>query len=187
MRRPYWDRRAPFRGPFGLVIALLVIGVVALAAAFLQPQGKPVTGRPDVVDGDTLRFGSLRVRLLAIDAPELDQSCTDANGTEWACGVKARAFVVGLVRNRTATCARAGRDRYGRALAKCEVDGTDIGRAIVEAGWAVAEADYAAFAAGARIAKRGIWEGQFDDPAEWRRNHGNERSGLWEWIRAWFQ
>lgn len=187
MRRPVWGRTRPFRGFAGTIAALVAVAVIAVAAGWLGPQGKPISGHPYVIDGDTLRFGSSRVRLLGIDAPELDQTCTDAAGAAYACGSAARAFLVGLIGDRTATCDHSGRDRYGRTLAKCSAAGGDLGDAIAGAGWAVAEADYSFAALGARAARRGIWQGSFEDPADWRRDHGTGVPGFWEWIRSWFQ
>lgn len=71
---------------------------------------------PYVVDGDTIRCGSERVRLLGIDAPELHgcpryRHCV--NGDPVASRLSLRQAVVsGPVRYRTIK-----RDRYGRAIA----------------------------------------------------------------------
>jgi endonuclease YncB( thermonuclease family) len=187
MRRAAWDRRRPFRGVFGVVLTLALIAVVAVAATLLQGGGQPFGGRADVVDGDTLRFGAQRVRLTGLDAPELDQTCRDAAGEGYACGAAAKAFLVGFIGGRQVDCLRSGHDRYGRALAKCSVASSDLGNAVVGAGWAVAEADYLFAVGEARLEKRGIWQGGFDAPADWRRTHGAAEPGPWDWIRAWFQ
>lgn len=187
MRRPVWGRNRPFPGIAGTIVALAAIALVAVLAGWLGPQGKPLVGPPEMVDGDTLRFGATRVRLTGIDAPELGQQCSDASGKDYACGVAAKQFVVDFIGTAETSCARSGRDRYGRVLASCTADGRDLGRAIADAGWAVAELDYAFAALAARAAHRGIWQGAFEDPAAWRRDHGTSESGLWDWIRAWFQ
>ena len=182
-----WNRRRVFRSPLGIVSALAVIAAIAVLAALLQPPMFQLIGRAEAVDGDTLRLGDVRVRLIGLDAPELDQTCTDAAGASWPCGRQARGFVAGLTEGQPVTCRPKGRDRYHRVLARCSVSGGDLGASIVGAGWAVAEIDYALVEAGARAARRGIWAGAFESPANWRRDRGQEPSGLWEWIRAWFQ
>jgi endonuclease YncB( thermonuclease family) len=169
------------------VAALLAAAAIAVLASWLGAGGKPLSGHPEIVDGDTLRFGSARVRLTGIDAPELDQTCADASGQEYACGMEAKRFVADLIGGQETSCSRSGRDRYGRVLASCSAGGRDLGNAIAEAGWAVTEVDYAFAALAARAAHRGIWQGPFEDPAAWRRDHGTSEPGLWEWIRAWFQ
>jgi endonuclease YncB( thermonuclease family) len=187
MRRRVWGGNRPFPGIAGTLAALVAIAVIALLAGWLAPQGKPLSGHPEIVDGDTLRFGSTRVRLTGIDAPELDQTCTDANGADYACGAEAKRFVVDFIGGDETSCARSGRDRYGRVLASCSTGGRDLGRAIADAGWAVAELDYAFAALPARAARRGIWQGPFEDPAAWRRDHGTSEPGWWEWIGSLFQ
>ncbi len=49
-----------------LVAALLLIPVTALAE---------ITGKPRIIDGDTIEIGGARIRLHGIDAPEAGQSC----------------------------------------------------------------------------------------------------------------
>lgn len=187
MRRPVWGRQRPLRGYAGTVIVLAAIAALALVATWLAPAGQPISGHATVVDGDTLRFGPTRVRLTGIDAPELDQTCLDASGAAYACGAEAKSFLAGLVGGGETVCTRSGHDRYGRVLASCSADAGDLGNAIASAGWAVAEVDYAVPALAARAARRGIWQGKFEDPAAWRRDHGAPEPGLWDWIRAWFQ
>jgi endonuclease YncB( thermonuclease family) len=169
----------------GIGAALAVIGVVWALASLFAPPGEPLVGRAAVVDGDTLRLGATRIRLLGLDAPELDQTCTDASGSDWACGRQARAFVAGLLDQSPVTCLPAGHDRYRRVLAHCRIGDTDLGGAIVAAGWAVAEVEYAAASAAARAAGRGIWASRFESPADWRRTHGE--GSLWDWLRGWFE
>lgn len=69
-----------------------------------------------VVDGDTLRCGQERVRLLGIDAPEMGpcqpagRRCAPGSGPASTASLK--AALVGPLRIR-----RVGQDRYGRTLA----------------------------------------------------------------------
>jgi endonuclease YncB( thermonuclease family) len=166
-------------------VALLLLAIGAAIGWFSSPPA-PLSGKAFVVDGDTLRIGGARVRLNGIDAPELDQTCTDANNGAWRCGDEARNFLAGLAAGRDASCIRTGRDRYHRWLATCSVGGADLGGAIVAAGWAVADLGYAAEESEAEKQRRGIWSGTFMAPSEWRRTHGDE-PGIWDWIRSWFQ
>ena len=48
-------------------------------------QGRVLSGRPRVVDGDSLEFDGERIRLFGIDAPESAQTCR-ASGSRWRCG-----------------------------------------------------------------------------------------------------
>jgi endonuclease YncB( thermonuclease family) len=166
-----------------VAVAVLAIGLLWW---WQSGPGTPLSGRAFVIDGDTLRVGSTRVRLTGLDAPELGQDCTDAGGKSWPCGERAKDFLAGLADRENALCASNGRDRYGRTLATCRVGGTDLGSEIVRAGWAVADMAYFGEHAEAQSNKRGIWSGSFVAPAEWRRSHNGEPT-LWDWIRSWFQ
>ncbi|HEY9010963.1 MAG TPA: thermonuclease family protein [Devosia sp.] len=153
---------------------LTAIGTIALLfaavwlAARLDPLPPRFTGMAIAADGDSLRLGNDRVRLLGIDAPELDQTCWRAEGSEWPCGREARAELARLVAGREADCQPAGTDKYGRTLARCSVAGDDLGAAMVRAGLALATEGYVLEATAARTERRGLWQGRFVDPKTWR-------------------
>jgi endonuclease YncB( thermonuclease family) len=182
MRQTPWSRRRSPRNPMGAVLTLLAIAALAAVAALLWPEPATLSGRANAVDGDTLRISDARIRLLGLDAVELDQMCSDAAGADWPCGREARSFLASLVEGKTTTCAADGRDRYRRVLAHCRVANADLGEQLVRAGWALADLEYGLGLAEARLAGRGIWSGRFDDPAEWRRNHGAEAMDFWTWL-----
>ena len=182
-----WGARRRFRPLSAFVIGLLVLVPVGIGYTRLQPAGPSLSGRAEAVDGDTLRLGSARVRLMGLDAPELDQTCTRSDGSEWPCGREAKTALAGHLRGGPIECARYGRDIYGRTLARCSLDDNDLAADLVRAGWAVSNDTYAAEAAQARSEHLGIWSGTFIQPVEWRRSHGADQPALWEWIRSWFQ
>ncbi len=134
-----------------------------------QRLGNPVR----VIDGDSLSMGSTRIRLEGVDAPELDQLCW-RDGTPWECGQRALAELKGLVQGREVRCNPAGKDRYGRLLAKCYADSTEIQQWMVSNGWALAYAEYSSeYVAAERIAREarlGIWDSDFLKPSEHRRS-----------------
>jgi endonuclease YncB( thermonuclease family) len=155
----------------------------------LDPLPADLSGRAVASDGDSLRVGSERVRLLGLDAPELDQTCWREDGSEWACGREARDLMVRLLHAGAVNCAPEGIDRFGRSLARCEAAGRDIAAAMVEAGLAVARDGYGAEESRARSAGRGIWAGRFTDPRQWRDEGPSDDPGpgvlekLWKWLR----
>lgn len=127
-------------------------------------------------DGDTVTLDDgTRVRLWGIDAPELAQTCQDADGRSWACGKRARDALVAYIGGRPIDCQYRDRDRYGRLVAACSAGGQDLGTAMVRDGWAVAFTRYTDRYAGdeaeARRAGRGLWAGRFQAPEEWRQEH----------------
>lgn len=185
-----WGRQRRWRGerrPSGLrrlgdaAVALAILVLLALSVAKLdQVATRQVAGSMTVNDGDSLTFGQDRIRLRGIDAPELDQKCT-ANGRQYGCGVRARRALIELASARVVKCEGWERDRYRRLLARCEAGGRDLGRAMVEAGWAVSYGDYGQFEAEARDARKGLWAGAFDQPSDWRAG----RRGLHESPHDW--
>jgi endonuclease YncB( thermonuclease family) len=138
-----------------------------------MPVGGPITGRPWVVDGDTVRIAGTSIRLEGIDAPEWNQSCTDAGGKSWLCGQTATRQLRERIRGQSLTCMPRAIDRYGRVVATCSLPGgDDVNAWLVRQGWAVASGFsgiYASEEAEAKAEKRGIWAGTFIAPREWRR------------------
>ncbi|WP_293683156.1 thermonuclease family protein [uncultured Phenylobacterium sp.] len=149
------------------------LGVLVLAAGLAAAAPAELTGPARVVDGDTFSVGVERVRLWGVDAPEGRQVCLDAKGQGYACGDVARDQLVRLIGGRVVRCEIRDRDPYGRAVSRCMAASTDLGGAMVRAGWAV---DYAQFSRGvyasteaeARRARRGLWAGHFETPSTWR-------------------
>lgn len=160
-------RPSPHRRSWGLRL-LLAIGLAIAVGAILRPPGRQLAGEAFVIDGDTIRIGDATLRLKGMDAPEMRQSCERA-GVSYPCGEVARSALVRLLHGRKPACRIVGRDRYGRGLARCSVEGKDIGRRMVEDGWAVAYGDYEQEEGSARARGAGLWSGSFDRPSLWRR------------------
>lgn len=175
-RRPYVTRMGSQTGR-GLVVAVVLIGSLGIYAVerWLRPPDAPIVGNAFVVDGDTLSISGTRIRLIDIDAPELDQTCIDAQRREWPCGRQASAELRSHVRGRDLTCQPKSKDQYGRTLATCSLpDGSNVNAWMVQQGWAVAYgyADvYGRQQADAKSARRGLWSGLFMQPREWRHEH----------------
>ncbi len=131
------------------------------------------SGQFAVIDGDSLRKDGAEFRLHAIDAPELNQTCTSASGTEYACGREARDELRHLVSGAKLDCRVTDTDRYGRAVAICSAGHAEINAEMVRSGWALAYRshglDYVAEEDAARAARLGIWQGRFERPEDWRR------------------
>lgn len=137
--------------------------VVALASIVL-------TGIPTWHDGDSGRFGEQRVRLNAIDAPELPSSPKCRNNRQvWSCAAGVRRLgPVARDRLRELTirgveCQADERDRYLRVVVRCRLpDGRDPAAVLVREGLARPDRRYggeryAADEAVARTLRRGIW------------------------------
>jgi endonuclease YncB( thermonuclease family) len=173
-------------GAMGLIAATIAIILANLPApkepdianAIKQmkiPQSDRIAGVARVVDGDTVKIGETRIRFFGIDAPEHDQTCRDAQGRDWDCGVKAADALRARIGDRPLSCTPRDTDRYGRTVAVCRLDGVDLNAWMVTGGWAVAyryfSLDYVGAENQAHAAHRGIWIGTFENPYDWRKAH----------------
>ena len=161
---------------FGFLALAAMIGAAALLPGPRHDTGAARFLNVTVVDGDSLRTGKENIRLIGIDAPELHQTCRDAQAREWSCGRAAKARLVELVARGEVACAARGHDRYGRTLAVCSAgDIADLSEALVREGYAVNytryTSDYLAAEREARAARCGIWQGEFESPEDWRRRN----------------
>ena len=176
----------------GIVTALLIVGqrvikIEQLPIQSLTQQVEPRSREMEVaepapveaiqarvIDGDTIAIGDERIRLFGIDAPEHDQVCSQA-GRPVRCGDEATSQLRALIGSKRVTCEGRNRDRYGRLIATCSVDGNDVGRQMIASGWAVAfrrySEEYVPEEDAARTARRGLWRGGFQRPIEWRAEH----------------
>lgn len=159
------------------ITALVVVAVIVLVRSefYLESKGgygKEIVGQAIVIDGDTLKIRSARIRLEGIDAPEKNQSCT-VQGQEYLCGQYATRALSNKIANRSVTCKRRERDQYDRILAICYVGEENLNRWMVAQGWALAYREYSiAYVWAEReasAAKLGMWQGDFVDPWDWRR------------------
>ncbi|MEM8655661.1 MAG: thermonuclease family protein [Pseudomonadota bacterium] len=141
-----------------------------------------ICGSVRVIDADTVDVGPVRVRLHAIDAPEMDQGCETEQGLPFACGAWVTEQVRARFGGRHATCTAVDMERHGRTVAKCAVDGTDMGAEIVRAGWAFAYRrygmDYDLEEKAADVADRGSHGFRVQSPAQFRQTRAKGRLPL---------
>jgi endonuclease YncB( thermonuclease family) len=165
----------------GKLAALLLLVIVALRIERYCSYKPPPFG-PGVkivsIDGDTLRAGDgSEYRIFGIDAPELHQTCKEANGKSWACGRAAKARLTTLIKGNNVNCTARAKDRFGRIVAVCSAEGVaDLGDAMVRQGYAIdlggeAGNPYHQAEGEAQAGKHGIWRGTFERPSDWRLAH----------------
>ncbi|WP_299961120.1 thermonuclease family protein [uncultured Roseobacter sp.] len=127
-----------------------------------------------IADGDT---ASINIRLYGIDAPESDQLCERNDESCWKCGERAQEVLSGLIKGQEATFLFTGEVTWGRPVATIKVGAMDINKEMVRQGYAVVfprfltpamKTDYLAAEDDAKSAERGIWQGDFVMPWDWR-------------------
>jgi endonuclease YncB( thermonuclease family) len=151
----------------GALTALVAIG---LSSSLFGRATNPVeridspTNAIAVIDGATLRMRSSVVHLAGVESPERGQPCRGGDASV-DCGAAAANALARLLKGHDVVCDVRGRNSRGRAFAICELDGVELNRAIIAAGWAWADDnDRLAIAeAEARAGHRGMWRAAPDD------------------------
>ena len=132
-----------------------------------------ISGTALIVDGDTITISGNKIRLNGIDTPEKDQTCRRA-GVTWRCGYEATETLRNWTYTKEVRCVGDTKDRYGRLIADCFVDGYNVNARLVYEGLALAyrkySKQYVPEEDKARAAKRGMWAGEFVAP--WDRREG---------------
>jgi endonuclease YncB( thermonuclease family) len=172
---------AAVAGAFAILLAVgapaefraLVEQVLGSLAPAEAATGQAIVGRASVIDGDTIDIRDERIRLDGIDAPESGQSCRAAGGSDYRCGQRAALALADRIGQANVACDVLGRDRYGRHIATCRLDGMNLNEWLVASGWALAYREYSRAYVGAetdaKAAGRGMWAGDFVPPWDWRR------------------
>lgn len=163
-------------------IGVLLAGSIWSAPVRADQMAVDITGPIAVIDADTLRVNGRVIRLHGIDAPEHRQSCTTEQGVRWACGIFVTQRVRASFQGATARCAPITQDRYGRVVAKCFVGDVDIGRWLVQEGYAFAyrkyALDYDLDEKRAAITNRGLHGSHVQSPAQFRKTRATGRIPL---------
>ncbi|MEL7100237.1 MAG: thermonuclease family protein [Pseudomonadota bacterium] len=159
---------------------MLRVCAVFVLCLFCPPVLADVTGPILVIDADTIDVGGTRIRLHGIDAPEVDQTCRTEHGVDYQCGVWARDKVRGAFQHRMARCTVVDTDRYGRQVATCDAGGADMGRTLVQQGWAFAYRKYSMAydldEKGAAIRDAGLHALRVQSPAQFRTARAKGRT-----------
>lgn len=139
-----------------------------------NPKNYPaVYSQAKVVSGDTLVIGGRYLRLFGIDAPENNQTCADRTGRAYACGRQATSWLRGWIADNELECRIIQQDQNGNMIGICSLGAYDLGAALVNAGWAVVYREhsdiYMPYQAQAQQNTRGLWQGEFYMPWDWRK------------------
>lgn len=145
-----------------------------LVAAETVALANTINGAATVLDGDTIEIRGERIRILDIDAPELDQICFGrSRSIAWNCGQEAARALRAFISQYSVTCETRGTDYRGRWFAFCHVPGMNIATWMAGQGWAVPNQgcrceEVRAWADFAKSRDAGIWGAKFVMPWIWR-------------------
>lgn len=131
-----------------------------------------IGGRVQVLNGDTVRVDDTLVYLAGIDAPEPEQLCRRASGLPYRCGEDMAALLEQRLQRDRVVCDIAPIEgAENRAFGYCRHYGTNLNEWMVRQGYAVATGPESPYVAAEREAAenaRGLWQGIFERPADWR-------------------
>lgn len=170
---------------FSIRRAVTFVSIAALLIAMVigtqSPENKALQGVAQISDGDSLRINRQRVRLIGIDAPELQQNCVK-QGEDWACGQASKQALASKINSNAVTCVGERLDQYRRLLATCYLGREDLNAWLVREGWAVSYNDYVIDEVLARRDRRGIWASEFEEPHKWRTRRGAAETSMLGWL-----
>jgi len=142
---------------------------------------KIIEGKALVVDGDTIKINSEKIRFSGIDAPESyykgrKQFCLKGE-EKISCGELSKIFLIEKIGNQKVKCEiEAKTDRYKRKLGECFVEGKSLSRILVKNGYAF---DYPRYSKKkyleeqeyAKANNLGLWDMKFEFPWNFRKNN----------------
>lgn len=139
-----------------------------------NPMNYPaIIGVSNVVQGDTITLAGRVVKLFGVASPEISQTCADASGRGYRCGQQSIAWLSGWLANHQVKCHIVSENKSGLLTGVCMLGPYDIGAAIINAGWAVANTKqtqiYIDYQNQASQNKRGLWQGNFYMPWDWQK------------------
>lgn len=148
-----------------LTTTLLAGVVMVVSCLVLDPiaaNAEDITGKPEVIDGNTIDIAGRAIRLFGVHAPSRDETC-GTEKTQWPCGENAGFALARIIGSNWVTCrqmVRAART----VIAVCHASGPggpDINARMVADGWARATRQapqaYAELERRARVAGKGMW------------------------------
>ena len=140
-----------------------------------------IEGKAIVVDGDTIKINSEKIRFSGIDAPESyykgkEQFCFK-DEKKISCGKLSKIFLIKKIENQKVKCEiEAKTDRYKRKLGECFVEGKSLSRILVKNGYAFDYTRYSKkkYSIEQEYAKKkslGLWNMKFNFPWDFRKNN----------------
>lgn len=131
-----------------------------------------ISGSISVISAHIFYIGGRYIRLYGVDAPDVDQICSDSGGRTYNCGEEAASWIRGWIDTNPIDCYILKVEPKGKDLATCVWGDYDIGAALVGAGWGVANTKetqiYKPYEVKAQNQSSGLWQGTFYSPEDWR-------------------
>jgi endonuclease YncB( thermonuclease family) len=115
--------------------------------------------RPLITEAGRVNGSGITVTIAGIEITPADETCMDADGQSWSCGIRARTAFRAFVRGRALACDLPEELEEKHYTAACSLGKQDVGAWLVERGWvrALAGGPYEQAQETARADGRGIF------------------------------
>ena len=168
------------------LIILIIISIIFFILTYIDVRSEninKITGFAKVVDGDTIKINSKKIRLYGIDAPEKKQKCKKIYLTisfmsftkDYKCGEVSTQKLIKKINKQKLNCNILDIDRYKRLIGECFKRNINLNSWMVSNGYAVAyrkySKKYVSDEINAKNNKLGIWQGKFEMPWDYRRKN----------------
>lgn len=168
------------------LIILIIISSIFFILTYNDVRSEnlnKISGFAKVVDGDTIKINSKKIRLYGIDAPEKKQKCKKTYLTisfmsftkDYMCGEVSTQKLIKKINKQKLNCNILDVDRYKRLIGECFKRNINLNSWMVSNGYAVAyrkySKKYVSDEINAKKNKLGIWQGKFEMPWDYRRKN----------------
>ena len=168
------------------LIILIIISSIFFILTYNDVRSEninKISGFAKVVDGDTIKINSKKIRLYGIDAPEKKQKCKKTYLTisfmsftkDYMCGEVSTQKLIKKINKQKLNCNILEVDRYKRLIGECFKRNINLNSWMVSNGYAVAyrkySKKYVSDEINAKNNKLGIWQGKFEMPWDYRRKN----------------
>ena len=168
------------------LIILIIISIIFFILTYIDVRSEninKISGFAKVVDGDTIKINSKKIRLYGIDAPEKKQKCKKTYLTisfmsftkDYMCGEVSTEKLIKKINKQKLNCNILDVDRYKRLIGECFKRNINLNSWMVSNGYAVAyrkySKKYVSDEINAKNNKLGIWQGKFEMPWNFRRKN----------------
>ena len=168
------------------LIILIIISTIFFILTYNDVRSEninKISGFAKVVDGDTIKINSIKIRLYGIDAPEKKQKCKKTYLTisfmsftkDYMCGEVSTQKLIKKINKQKLNCNILDVDRYKRLIGECFKRNINLNSWMVSNGYAVAyrkySKKYVSDEINAKNNKLGIWQGKFEMPWDYRRKN----------------
>ena len=168
------------------LIILIIISSIFFILTYNDVRSEninKISGFAKVVDGDTIKINSKKIRLYGIDAPEKKQKCKKTYliisfmsfTKDYMCGEVSTEKLIKKINKQKLNCNILDVDRYKRLIGECFKRNINLNSWMVSNGYAVAyrkySKKYVLDEINAKNNKLGIWQGKFEMPWDYRRKN----------------